>query len=63
MPWNDAMTSSKVFTSKGSETLQPSKAGTPQGKRWDDLFQSSPRAIEDLLADREPPPAEEREPL
>jgi antitoxin VapB len=35
----------------------------PQGQRWDDLFQSGPRASEDFMVEREPPPAEEREPL
>lgn len=35
----------------------------PQGKRWDDLFESGPRASEDFLSERAQPPAEEREPL
>jgi antitoxin VapB len=35
----------------------------PKGKRWDDLFQSGPKASEDFMSRREPPPAEEREPL
>ena len=35
----------------------------PQGKRWDDLFQSGPRASDDFMAEREQPQAEEREPL
>jgi antitoxin VapB len=33
----------------------------PQGKRWDDLFASGPRASEDFMAGREQPDAEERE--
>jgi antitoxin VapB len=35
----------------------------PQGKRWDDLFQSGPRASGDFMAEREQPRAEDREPL
>jgi antitoxin VapB len=35
----------------------------PQGKRWDDLFQSGPRASKNFIVEREQPPAEEREPL
>jgi antitoxin VapB len=35
----------------------------PKGQRWDDLFQIGPRASEDFMVEREPPPAEEREPL
>jgi antitoxin VapB len=35
----------------------------PQGKRWDVLFQSGPRASEDFMVEREQPPAEECEPL
>jgi len=35
----------------------------PQGKRWDDLFQSGPRASDDFMAERKQPHAEEREPL
>ena len=35
----------------------------PQGKRWDDLFQSGPSASEDFMVEREQPPAEEREQL
>jgi antitoxin VapB len=35
----------------------------PQGKRWDDLFQSGPRASEDFLVERKQPAAEDREPL
>ncbi|MGT2504168.1 type II toxin-antitoxin system VapB family antitoxin [Bradyrhizobium guangxiense] len=35
----------------------------PQGKRWDDLFESGPRASEDFMAEREQPAVEEREPL
>jgi len=33
----------------------------PQGKLWDDLFQSGPRASEGFMVEREQPPAEERE--
>src|ERR1700736_3730091 len=40
-----------------------SRVIVPQGKRWDDLFQNGPRASEDFMAEREQPPAEEREPL
>ena len=35
----------------------------PQGKRWDDLFQSGPRVSDDLMEERELPADEEREPL
>jgi antitoxin VapB len=35
----------------------------PQGKRWDDLFQSGPRTSEDFMTERQQPPAEERESL
>jgi antitoxin VapB len=40
-----------------------SRVIVPQGKRWDDLFQTGPRASEDFMAGREQPSAEEREPL
>jgi antitoxin VapB len=40
-----------------------SRVIVPQGKRWDDLFQSGPRASEDFMVEREQPAAEEREPL
>ena len=40
-----------------------SRVIVPKGKRWDDLFQSGPRASEDFMTGREQPPAEEREPL
>jgi antitoxin VapB len=40
-----------------------SRVIVPQGKRWDDLFQNGPRASSDFMAEREQPPAEEREPL
>lgn len=33
----------------------------PQGKRWDDLFESGPRASDDFMAERDQPIAEERE--
>lgn len=35
----------------------------PQGKRWEDLFRTGPRASEDFMTEREQPQAEEREPL
>jgi antitoxin VapB len=34
----------------------------PQGKRWDDLFRNGSRVSEDFMAERQQPPAEEREP-
>jgi antitoxin VapB len=40
-----------------------SRVIVPKGKRWDDLFQSGPRASEDFMTQREQPPAEEREQL
>ena len=40
-----------------------SRVIVPKGKRWDDLFQSGPKASEDFMAQREQPPAEEREQL
>jgi antitoxin VapB len=40
-----------------------SRVIVPKGRRWDDLFQSGPRASEDFMTEREQPPAEEREPL
>jgi antitoxin VapB len=40
-----------------------SRVIVPQGKRWDDPFQSGPRASEDFMVERQQPPAEEREPL
>ncbi len=40
-----------------------SRVIVPKGKRWDDLFQSGPKASEDFMTRREQPPAEEREPL
>jgi antitoxin VapB len=39
-----------------------SRVIVPQGKRWDGLFQSAPRASEDFMVEREQPTAEEREP-
>jgi antitoxin VapB len=35
----------------------------PQGKRWDDLFQTGPRASDDFMVEREQPQAKEREPF
>jgi antitoxin VapB len=40
-----------------------SRTIVPQGKRWDDLFQSGPRVSDDFMAEREQPAAEERDPL
>jgi antitoxin VapB len=40
-----------------------SRVIVPQGKRWDDLFLTGPRASEDFMAGREQPAAEEREPF
>jgi antitoxin VapB len=40
-----------------------SRVIVPQGKRWDDLFLSGPRASEDFMSEREQPAAEERGPL
>jgi antitoxin VapB len=36
---------------------------SPQGKRWDELFLSGPRATGDFLTEREQSAPEEREPL
>ena len=38
-----------------------SRVIVPQGKRWDDLFQSGPRASGDFMTEREQPAAEERQ--
>ena len=38
-----------------------SRVIVPKGRRWDDLFQSGPKASEDFMSEREQPPAEERE--
>jgi antitoxin VapB len=38
-----------------------SRVIVPQGKRWDDLFQSGPRASRDFMTERAQPAAEERE--
>jgi antitoxin VapB len=35
----------------------------PVGNRWDDLFESGPRASDDFMREREQPVLEEREPL
>jgi len=40
-----------------------SRVIVPKGKRWDDLFLGGPRVGEDFLAEREQPPAEDREPF
>jgi len=40
-----------------------SRVIVPQGRRWDDLFLSGPRASEDFLTEREQPAADEREQL
>jgi antitoxin VapB len=34
-----------------------SRVIVPQGKRWDDLFQSGPRTSEDFMAEGQQPPA------
>jgi antitoxin VapB len=34
---------------------------TPQGKRWDDLFELGPRASEDFMRERAQPEVEDRE--
>ncbi len=38
-----------------------SRVISPQGKRWDDLFESGPRASQDFMSEREQPAAEDRE--
>ncbi len=38
-----------------------SRVISPQGKRWDDLFESGPRASEDFMSEREQPAVESRE--
>ena len=40
-----------------------SRVIVPAGRRWDDLFQSGPRASEDYMLGREQPTGEEREPF
>jgi antitoxin VapB len=40
-----------------------SRVIVPQGKRWNDLFASGPRASADFMVEREQPGAEERESL
>lgn len=40
-----------------------SRVIVPQSKRWDDLFQSSPRASGDFIVEHEQPAADKREPL
>jgi antitoxin VapB len=40
-----------------------SRVISPQGKRWDELFLSGPRATGDFLTEREQSAPEEREPL
>jgi antitoxin VapB len=40
-----------------------SRVIVPQGKRWDDLFLSGPRANNDFLAERDQPAVDERDPL
>jgi antitoxin VapB len=57
---NRIMASSTVFTSNRSQAVRLPK---PQGKRWDDLFQSGPRASQDFMVERQQLPTEEREPL
>jgi antitoxin VapB len=36
---------------------------SPQGKRWDDLFLTGPRASEDFMSERDQPEPEDREML
>ena len=36
---------------------------TPQGKRWDDLFEHGPRASDDFMQERVQPESESRESL
>jgi antitoxin VapB len=36
-----------------------SRVIVPQGKRWDGLFQSGPRASEDFMAERRQPPLQQ----
>jgi antitoxin VapB len=38
-----------------------SRVISPQGKRWDDLFDGGPRASEDFTSEREQPAVEDRE--
>ena len=38
-----------------------SRVVSPEGKRWDDLFESGPRASEDFMSEREQPAVEDRE--
>jgi antitoxin VapB len=38
-----------------------SRVIVPQGKRWDDLFETGPRLSEDFMIERQQPAAEERE--
>jgi antitoxin VapB len=40
-----------------------SRVVTPQGKRWDDLFEHGPRASEDFMRERAQPEGETRESL
>jgi antitoxin VapB len=40
-----------------------SRVIVPQGKRWDDLFLSGPRATDDFMVDVAQPVVDEREPL
>jgi antitoxin VapB len=40
-----------------------SRIVSPAGKRWDDFFLRGSRTSDDFMAEREQPPAEEREPF
>ena len=40
-----------------------SRVIAPQGRRWDDLFESGPHASDDFMAERKQLTTEEREPL
>jgi antitoxin VapB len=38
-----------------------SRIVTPQGRRWDDLFERGPRASEDFMRERDQPEVEDRD--
>jgi antitoxin VapB len=43
--------------------LGHSRLISPVGHRWDDLFESGPKASDDFMIDRHQPKADDREPL
>ncbi len=43
--------------------LGHSRLISPVGHRWDDLFESGPKASDDFMVDRDQPKAEDREPF